>query len=69
MNEVVGRVDASQRCIQRGNVKNITTNDVREFVDQSSQFVRRSGQTPQDDRLAFEQWDQPTTDVPGSAGQ
>ena len=37
--------------------------------DEGPQLVRVPGQTPQGDRLAFEQRDQPPADVPGSAGQ
>jgi|GEM_PF-6176091 len=69
MHEVVGRVDALQRCVQRGAVKNITTNNVRGFFDQWPKFIRVSGQTPQDNRLAFQQGNEPTADVTRSARQ
>jgi len=63
VDEVIGRVNTLQRCIQRRSVTHITTNDLRGFPDQWSQLIRVSGQTSQDDWLAFEQRNQPTTDV------
>ena len=63
MHEVIGRVDALQRLVQRTGVKNIAPHDLRGCPDFRPQFFRVSGQTTQGHRLLFEQRNQPTADV------
>ena len=61
------RPDAVQRLVKRRGVENVAPDDLRGRADEGPQLVRVAGQTPQGNRLFFEQRDQPPADVAGCA--
>ena len=70
MHEVVGGSGLrATRPRERSRYPEHRPDDLRGLVDKRSQFVRISGQTPQDQRLLFEQRKQPTADVAGCTSQ
>lgn len=56
-------MDTSQRDVQRGGIENIAPHDLCGRLDEGAQLVRVAGQTSQNQRLLFESWDEPPTDI------